>query len=124
MDDFKLIAFASYSTVGGSQAAMLATFVGQNCSAFYTDGGGAVGIVNIRVGPPGPLTAIATPAAATTEWSRAIGNILPVVTTGTSAITATVTQVNDTTYQVRSYNCGTAALTESIIWFGLYTLAV
>jgi len=124
MDDFKLIAFASYSTVGGSQAAMLATFVGQNCSAFYTDGGGAVGIVNIRVGTPGPLTAIATPAAANTEWSRAVGNVLPVVTTGTGTIFGVVVPVDSTTYQVRTWDPAANAAAESIVWFGLYTLAV
>jgi len=120
MDDFKLIAYASYSTVGGSQAATLLTFHGQNCSIFWS----ATGIVQIRVGTPGPLALIATPAAATTEWSRAIGNILPIVTPGTTARTATVTQVDDTTYQVRSYDLAVPALAESIIWFGLYTLAV
>jgi len=120
MDDFKLIAYASYSTVGGSQAATLLTFQGQNCSIFWS----ATGIVQIRVGTPGPLTLIATPAAATTEWSRALGNILPVVTTGTGTIFGVVVQVDDTTYQVRTYDVTANALAESIVWFGLYTLAV
>jgi len=118
MDHLKLIAYAHYDTIGGSQAATLLTFAGQNCSIFWSN----PGIVQIRVGTPGPLTLIATPAALSTEWSRSIGNVLPVAICGTGTITPAVVFVDDTTYQVRTFDVTANALAESIVWFGLYTL--
>jgi len=112
----KLIAYMSYSTVTNA----LVVTGSRNCSGFWT----AVGIVDIRVGPPGPLTGAAAPAAATTEWSRAVGNILPVVVIGTAARSASVIQTNDTTYQINTWDLAVPGAAESAIWFGLFQIAV
>jgi hypothetical protein len=113
--DYKLIAYASYTTVGG---AIQAGFTARNCSLFYNNAGS----VNIRVGTPGPLTAANTPANLATEFSRAIGNLVPVVTVGTAARAASITQVNDTTYQILATDLAVPGAAESAIWFGLFTL--
>lgn len=118
--DYKLIAFARYTTLGGSIVIVGATAaVTRNCSLFYNN----TGSVNIRVGTPGPITAANTPANLTTEWSRAIGNLLPIATSGTALRGLTLTQVNDTTYQILATDLGAVAQ-ESAVWFGLFTLAV
>jgi len=114
--DHKLIAYANYSTVGG--AGIVAGFTAVNCSLFKNV---AAGSVNIRVGTPGPLTLANTPANLSTEWSRSVGNLFAIVTVGTAALAATLTQVNDTTYQILAVDTGGVAA-ESVIWFGLFTL--
>jgi hypothetical protein len=112
--DYKLIAFMNYSTVTGA----LVVTSARNCSGFYN----GVGSVNIRVGTPGPLTAANTPANLATEFSRAIGNLLPVIRVGTAATAATITQVNDTTYQILQTDLAAPGAAEGVIWFGLFTL--
>jgi len=118
-NDYKLIAYMSYSTVSG----LLVVSGSRNCSAFLNPPA-PVGSVNIRIGTPGPLTAANTPANLTTEWSRAIGNLLPIVTVGTALRVATLTQVNDTTYQILCTDMVVPTAAQSAIWFGLFMLAV
>ena len=116
---YKLIAFASYSTIGG--AGVIAGSAVRNCSLFWNTP--TLGSVNIRVGTPGPLALANTPANLATEWSRGIGNLLPIVTSGTAAVSLTLTQVNDTTYQILAVDTAGAAA-DAVVWFGLFTLAV
>lgn len=116
MDPLKLIAYARYTTVGGALAAVTV----RNCSLFY-NGIVNLGDVIIRVGTPGPLTAANTPASLSTEWSRSVQNVLPIVVLGTAARTATIVQIDDTTYNILATDfAGTPA--ESAVWFALYTL--
>ena len=112
----KLIAYMSYSTLTGA----LVVSGSRNCSGFYN----VVGDVRIRVGPPGPLSNVNTPAGVTTEWSRAITNLLPCVVCGTALRMATVAQGNDTTYTILTFNSSTGAAADSAVWFALYQIAV
>lgn len=117
MDAQKLIAFASYTTVGGAIAAGAVT---RNCSMFYN----GVGDVFVRVGTPGPLTAANTPAGVNTEWSRAITNLLPIVVVGTAGNIVTVAQTNSTTYDILAFAVLAGGAAESAVWFGLFQIAV
>lgn len=118
MDDHKLIAYMLYSTATGA----LVVSGARNCSGFRN----GVGDVTIRVGTPGPLTAINTPASTSTEWSRAAQNVLPIVTPrGAGFIDVVIAQTDDTTYRITTWNAAAAALEANTgVWFALYTLIV
>lgn len=116
MDDIKLIAYMLYSTA----TAALVVSGARNCSGFYN----GAGDVTIRIGTPGPLTAINTPASTSTEWSRAPQNVLPVTSVRSAAfLNVTVTWVDDTTYRITTFD-DLAQAAEGALWFGLYTLIV
>jgi len=120
-NDYKLIAYMQYTTVGGAPVNNIIIPTGsRNCSAVYI----GVGSVQIRVGYPGPITAANTPAGVTTEWSRNISNLLPIVTVGTALTAATLTQVNGTTYAILTTDMAAPGAKEAAIWFGLFVLAV